>query len=433
MPSPNGIEIRAAAPQDDLQEMLGHPPGWIMHFGISAIGLVISIGLLLSWLIRYPDELPAAAVLEQHRPPHELRSLGSGRIDTILYKDRARVSKDKPIIILESAANWKHVEQLLRGLREVPAGLPSLDAPLELGSLQNAWASYGQAAKDWNNFRQRSIFQERQHAIEQEIRSLHELSSAYRAQKAVFEEEQALVQSEMERTDALHREGVRSTYEWEQQRVRVLQYARQLKALEVTLLQNEVQIQQLITQLANLKDEFLQSRNTLQRALEQTRKQLIGSLEEWQAQNLLRSAVSGQLELQPDVQPRAVVQAGAHLGTVVPEGYSEETITVNLFLPAAGIGKIDVGAPVRISLDAYPEAEFGQLTAQITSIDEAPQSQEDGSWAYGAKANLQDALRTNYGIALPATARLTGQAVVITEDRRILERVFEQFLDLVKN
>ncbi|KGE87769.1 hypothetical protein IX84_13440 [Phaeodactylibacter xiamenensis] len=338
-----------------------------------------------------------------------------------------------PIIILESAANWKHVEQLLRGLREVPAELPSLDAPLELGSLQNAWASYGQAAKDWNNFRQRSIFQERQHAIEQEIRSLHELSSAYRAQKAVFEEERALVQSEMERTDALHREGVRSTYEWEQQRVQVLQYERQLKALEVTLLQNEVQIQQLITQLANLKDEFLQSRNTLQRTLEQTRKQLIGSLEEWQAQNLLRSAVSGQLELQPDVQPRAVVQAGAHLGTVVPEGYSEETITFNLFLPAAGIGKIDVGAPVRISLDAYPEAEFGQLTAQITSIDEAPQSQEDGSWAYGAKANLQDALRTNYGITLPATARLTGQAVVITEDRRILERVFEQFLDLVKN
>lgn len=57
MPSSNGTDTNVIRQQDELQEMLGYPPGWILHSGITLIAFVIAIVLLLSWLIRYPDEL----------------------------------------------------------------------------------------------------------------------------------------------------------------------------------------------------------------------------------------------------------------------------------------------------------------------------------------------------------------------------------------
>lgn len=77
--------------------------------------------------------------------------------------------------------------------------------------------------------------------------------------------------------------------------------------------------------------------------------------------------------------------------------------------------------------------EFERFNAQVTALDETPQRQEDGSWVYSVKAQLPDSLRTTYGNILPITARMPGQAVLITEDRRILERVFARLVDLVKN
>lgn len=343
------------------------------------------------------------------------------------------MSIDDPIILLESAADWRDVDRLLEGLTDESSKLPSFNAPLELGNIQSAWANYVQASEDWSNFQKRTIFKEKQQALEQEIKSLEKLAEAYSSQKVTFVEEQSLVQREMNRTDALHQEGVRSTAEWEQQKMQVLQYERQLKNMEVTMLQNEAQIQQLKTQLATLKDEYLQSQNALQLTIEQAKKQLIGSLQEWQAQYLLCSPIAGQLELLRPVQPHSTIQAGELLGTVVPTEHKRGQSIAHLLVPAGGIGKIKLSAPVKISLDAYPETEFGQLNAHVTAIDETPQRQEDGSWVYSVKAQLPDSLRTTYGKILPLTARMPGQAVLITEDRRILERVFARLVDLVKN
>lgn len=434
MPSPKEeLQARAAVPQGELEAILGDPPSWALRSGITLIFLVVSLCLLLSWFIRYPDELPAAAVLECASPPHDLRVLISGRIDTLLYEDGGKVAPGSRVLLLESATDWRSVDRLLSYLEE-GAGAASIFAePLVLGGLQTAWANYAQAARNWEQFQARSIFGAREDALEAEIVSLQQLGGAYRAQQSAFIKEQALVQTEMGRAEVLHKQGVISTAEWEQQKMEVLQYERQLKSLEITILENEARIQQLRASLAEHKDDYSESRNALASNLEQAREQLLGSLQEWRAQHVLCSPVAGQLELLRPVRPHSLVQSGELVGTIVPDRSSGNHITAHLQMPASGIGKIEVGAPVRISLDAYPRTEFGELEAQIAEIGMSPLPQEDGSWGYSLKAYLADSLRTSHGKVLPVTARMTGQAVVVTEDRRVLERIFQQLAEVLRN
>ena len=419
--------------QDEMQEMLGHPPGWILRSGITLIFLVVTISLILSWLIRYPDELPARMTIIQSVPPHEIRPLISARVDTILLNDGASVEAGGKIAILESGANWQDVEAIWQLVY-----LNNSDHDLEwpedvvLGNLQAPYAAFLEARIDLYFFKNRTIFLEKQKAGREEILSLKELEKAYEAQRTFFLKEKNLVEKNLERAQTLHQEGVTSSIELEEQQKQILQYERQLKNLDITLLQNRVRIQQLETQIVEKKDEYYQNKNVLELQLKQTRRQLKGALEEWYSQYILTSPIAGKLEWNRSIYHHYTVNAGSLLGMVVQQDSNNEAIA-QLHLPSLGIGKVVLGSPVKISLDAYPEQEFGKITAQIDEISLAPTDNEEKEAEYILKVYLQDTLKTTYGKRIPLQPNMPGTANVITKDRRILERILQQFLNVLKN
>ena len=63
----------------------------------------------------------------------------------------------------------------------------------------------------------------------------------------------------------------------------------------------------------------------------------------------------------------------------------------------------------------------------------SPLKNEKGMLEYELKAHLPDTLITTYGMRIPLTPNMPGMAMVVTKDRRILERVMQQFLDILKN
>ena len=412
--------------------MLGHPPGWILHSGITVIAFVISVSLLLSWLIRYPDELPARAVLQQVNPPHELRPLMTGRIDTVLKPDRTWLEPGDRAVILESTANWHHVDslqKLLEAEKERPVEWPK---NMQLGSIQIAYAAFLQACDDWQFFCNRTIYESREAAAKKEMIAIKRLEAAYQQQRNFFLQEKAIIEKKLERARLLHQDGVSSAAELEEQEVLLLQYEQRLQSLEVTLLQNHVRLQELESMLAENRDQYQQGRNASRLSLEQARRQLQGALEEWESQYVLKSPVAGRLELLSEVTNHYMLQAGELLGTIVPEGDGGHMVA-HLRLPVSGLGKITVGAQVKISLDAYPEREFGQITAKVDEIGSSGLKGEEGALEYALKSYLPDSIITTYGKSIPVTPQMPGTAIVITKDRRILERVLEQFIDIFKN
>jgi len=420
----------ARVQQEELQEMLGHPPGWILRSGITLIFFFILVLLLLGWFIRYPDELPARMLISQSTPPHELMPLTSAKVDTILKRDGEMVQAGERVAIFESAANWQHVDSLWNLLQRGHFGY--LPQKLQLGSLQGQYATFTEAHKDLKFFKGRAIFLQRQAAAEAEIATLQRLETAHKEQQSFFLQEKKLIQKNLERTQSLYQDGASSALELEEQQKQLLKYEQQLKGLEVTLLQNRVRMQQLKAQIAENQDEYLLTKNELELRLEQARRQLKGGIEEWYDQYILSSPIAGKLELQVPGSSYQTIQPGQLIGMVVPPR-QERTIAARLRLPAAGIGKIAIGAPVKISLDAYPAQEYGQINAQVNEISLVPTPDGESLPVYTLKANLPDTLQTTYGKIIPVQPNMPGTATVITKDRRILERILQQFMNVLKN
>ena len=418
--------------QDELQEMLGHPPNWILRSGIALIGLIIIGALSLAWLIRYPDEISANMIILQEAPPHELRPLLSARLDTVFKEHSERVKAGDRIILLQSAARWQDVDSLWQLLQTDFEGVDVCCPKLQLGSIQGKYAIYQEARNNLLFLLSREIFQARNDAGLEEIATMYILDSIYEARKAYFKAEKKLIHKDMDRTKMLYQEGVISEVELEEQQKQFYRYEQQLKDLEVSILQNRLHIRQLNTQLAESKDEYLRQKNDLELRLENAAQQLSAAIEAWYAQHVLTSPINGKIEWHIQLASQYMVQAGKLLGVIVTENRQGQTIG-ELRLPASGMGKIAVGTPVKIGLDAYPEQEFGQVSAQVDEINLVPTEMQDGQLEYTLKVYLPDTLLTTYGKQLAFQPNMPGKATIITKDQRIIERIFKQFLNILKN
>jgi multidrug efflux pump subunit AcrA (membrane-fusion protein) len=432
MPLSNNNRTSDIIHQDELQEMLGHPPGWILHVGISLIGFAILIALVLSWLIRYPDELSAKMTIVQTIPPHEIRSFKAGRLDTILYANGDFIQKGDRVIIVEDAAKWRDVDTIYHLLQRKDKPLVKWPQQLVLGNLQRDYATFLDACNEWRFFRSQMIFLERQEALKEEITSLERLAQIYEQQKLYFVAEKQLIDINQSRIKELYEDSVSSKVELEEHQRQVLQYDQQLTTLEVTILQNRMRKQQLMAQLMENDYEGLKSEHDLLLHYDQARRQLLGGIEQWYDQHILTSPISGRLEWSKQLASQHPIQSGELLALIIPASH-QEAAYAQLNLPATGLAKIALGAPVKISLDAYPEQEFGQISGRVNEINYAPVEYNEATPEYRLKVLLPDPLVTTYGKEITVRPNMPGKASVITQDRRILERVMQQLIDVFKN
>ncbi len=115
---PEEIYIRE---EDDVQFILGSPPGWILRWGISIAFGTVLIGLWASWIIRYPDVIVAPVNIVADRPVVRLVSVAGGRIAALPAKEKKRVMPDEVLAVIETPANWQHILSLERYLAQMPA------------------------------------------------------------------------------------------------------------------------------------------------------------------------------------------------------------------------------------------------------------------------------------------------------------------------
>jgi membrane fusion protein (multidrug efflux system) len=82
-------------------------------------------------------------------------------------------------------------------------------------------------------------------------------------------------------------------------------------------------------------------------------------------QTHVRAPITGYLGEVATLQPGAVVRQGDTLGVVLPAGALR---VVAHFLPAIALGRVQPGQPARLRLDGFSWAQYGSLTATVTSV-----------------------------------------------------------------
>jgi hypothetical protein len=432
-----------------LHDIIGTPPSWIVRSGMSVIALGVGLLLGLAALIRYPDKLTAKAILSSANPPVEIVAKTAAPIDTLLVSNNQIISAHTLLAVMEDAASAADVERLADFLKDWtnlnnPEAFAQVITPpsLQLGSLGNAYAMLLQHLQDLRYVWSQTGTQEQITAIEKEIAHTRQLNQSLRRQEKLLQEEITIVEKDVQRNRQLRATGTISAIDLEEKEKSLIQYRRQLESLPASILQNDIRIQQLGVQQAQLRQQRDEALITRLHALRQQVQSLQAAITTWQQSYLLRAPIGGTVSFRPGLTNKKTVQPGEVLFTILPErafsspkGRGREGVA-RCQVPTAGIGKITPGSPVQIALDAYPAREYGVLNATVREIALVPvsvQDQNTTTTAYEMTVLLPDTLRTSYHQVIPFRQNMTATATLLTEDKSILTRIFENFLDLVKN
>jgi len=415
----NPIEIRS----EEVQEIISHVPNWIIRWGITMIFVVFLIFLTVSWFVKYPDVLKAKVMITSNPAPIEIIARADGPL-ALLKEDGATVQPGEPLAYIKSEVSYEDVlltEQLLEeimsasfseeGLREF-----SGRSGLRLGGLTTYETAFRRDAEVWLSFGSQKSHAKQIAQLKKQQQSLQLMAQNQEQQLVIYGIEMLLAKQKFTADSMLHAQKVTAPFEFAEQKAAYMRELRAYKNTEAALLNNQLQYEQLQTQIVQLESAGTEEEVRLKTALKGNHHELTEQISRWKQQYLLNSSIAGKVAYLEILQEGKMVDAGNRLFTVLPD---TDDIFAYAELPLAGSGKVKEGQNVNIRLESYPYEQYGMLTGKIVELSPIPN--EHG---YILKLELPAGLNSTYNKQLAFRHNLTGETEVITEDVRLLERVF---------
>ena len=149
------IEIRS----EEVQDILGQVPSWIVRWGTVVILATILIILAGSLYIHYPDVKRADILVTTENPPAPLVARSGGRI-SLFVDDSQVVQIYDHLAVIENPAVYSDVINLKFDIEEIRTIIANLDKeehiPLTntytLGKIQSEYAEFINAYDDYFGF-----------------------------------------------------------------------------------------------------------------------------------------------------------------------------------------------------------------------------------------------------------------------------------------
>ena len=419
---------------EEIMEILGIPPKWILHWGISIIFIVIVTIFIGSAFFKYPDIVPAPAIITSENPPSIIISKANGKITDILFADGQTVNKGDTIAVIENPAKLKDILTLSRIVqnynRQISSKLSLLDIEhlenLKLGDIQNTYNSFSKAYFEYQLFQKQDYHKQKIRAIESEIKQYNQYYNRLWSQRNLTVKDLELTQKQFARDSQLFKSSVIPALEFERSQATLLSKRQSLENARLNLSSTTITIEKLKQSILDTKLDHESQGKKLAEDLTNSYNQLVSSLSSWEKSYLLIAPSSGKLTYMNIWSNLQEVKSGDRLFTINPEKRGE--VFAQLTLPFEGAGKIKVGQRVHIKLDGYPYMEFGMIEGVIQSVSSG--SLEKG---YPAIVSLQNGVTTSYGEVLLLERDLTGIAEVTTEDMTLLKRLLNPLKHIFKN
>jgi HlyD family secretion protein len=420
------IPIIPSDSDESYTALLSHRPPFVVRWGITLFCLLAALLLAAAWFIRYPDRVSATGQLMAANSPKTLLVKTNGRLMHLMNQDGDWLKEGSLIAVMESTADHRNIlhmqryaHRLYNALKEHDEALmlqyfdtlQASDAALHAGELQINHQQFMLAFQTYCQYLKAGYYVQRKKMLQTDLMHIGQQRSVLQKQLLLTQQDLALAKQNFDANNTLAREQVIAPVEHRNEESKWVAKQLQIPQLENALLSNNMQYHEKTKEIAALTNEINQQQTIFEEALQQWRAQLAG----WVQQYLLIAPCSGKLVLNGFLQPGQSLASGAAIGSVQPAvaGYF---IAANL--PQYNFGKLKPGQPALVRFSAYPHEEFGNVAARLSQIKLLPTDS-----GYLAKLALPDGLHTDMGNQLAYRHGLQVQVEIITENRRLLERL----------
>jgi len=417
---------------EEVKDVLSKPPKVIFMWGNTMLFAFISLGLFLSWLIKYPDIIVSDTTITTQIPPQKEIARTSGKLEAILTKDNQTIKAKQPLAIIENTANYKDVFKLKSIIDTIKVNNKSFEFPIDnlfmlfLGDIESQYALFENNYIQYQLNKQLKPFSNEVLANKYSISELKRRLKNLQSQKEINKTELSFREKDLKRNKFLFEKGVIAAKDYENKQLEYAQAQRSYQNFESSMSQLREAISNAYktskgTEINRIKEEMTLLKNVIQ-----SFNQLKKAIKDWEYRYVLKSNINGKVSFLNVWNTNQTVNQGDLVFTIIPKESS--SYIAKLKTPAQNSGKIKVGQRVNIKLENYPDTEFGVLKGTIKNVSLVPNSEG----IYYIDVKLQDKLITSYNKEIDFKYEMRGSAEIITEDLRLIERFFYQFKELLE-
>lgn len=153
--------------------------------------------------------------------------------------------------------------------------------------------------------------------------------------------------------------------------------------------------------------------------------QLLAAVRRWEMDYCIEASVSGRVQLLRQGYPNLYVQGGDQFAWIVPEEVGGWIGLASM--PIASSGKVRKGQRVIVRFSNFPDQEFGIVEGRVLSVSMVPLQDN-----YRVEIAFPCGLTTNYGICLPVMQEMKATAGIVTEELRLIERLFQPLRKILR-
>lgn len=383
-------EIDVKLKSEPMNEMLAHPPALLIRSGNGLILIVLFIVLGLTLLISYPDEIIGQVSVTSSQPPIELSNPVYAQINSLNVTDGQHVKQGQLLVEFDNQANPDDVQKAITFVTQLKKQslqkgmlLPEAPTNLQLGVFQEMWEELNTSILEWNNTIEFDPEYEQINVIQREI-SLRK--------KLILLSENGNKKSDNQVINVVQSQKEQSV----QNLIQLNSLQRELiKLKQAQRLNQENRINQLTASIATLNNK----------------------LSDWKKATAFVAPTNGKVFFYRILQKNKRYKPGEASIVVVPFDSNYFALAT---ISSEGARKVRIGQKTMIELTDFPKGEFGILNGVVTQI-----TQVEKRGTYQIKIRLPKQLTTSYGKELPFKTELKGSVKIMTRNKRLFTRLFE--------
>lgn len=424
MKNENNIEIR----NEEIQEILGTPPGWILRFGTLIFFVIIVLLFWLSYWIQYPDVVESEIIISFNDPPTKLISPKSGFLNELHTQHNQPVRKGQLLISYNSEANYLDVLSLYEKLIQVKPAIPStilsisLKENYNIGELQkylfqflDKQKQYNLRTKGFSDVKNRTDKQKQIISLENGV----QYSLNFKDNLAVQIEN---IQIQIKNEEAMVKMDKLSQSELNKTKDKLTALIASLNATEADIKDKQFKISNLKSDLVNLKEGNEKGREVALLEMNAAFLQLKSYTSEWISLHLIISPLDGTVQVTNKfLKSGQYVNKDEPLLMVIPPQLNKMKGIMNI--PFNESGNIRKNQTVLVRLNSYPSSKYGIIKGKVaTSSNIAMEDNE--KLVSPVTVYFNKGLITTTGYKVSTKKELSGTARIITQNKRFIQRLF---------
>ena len=424
MKNENNIEVL----NEEIQEILGTPPGWILRFGTLIFFIVIVVLIWLSYWIQYPDVVVSEIIVSFNDPPSKLISPKSGYLNKLHAVNNQKVKKGQLLISYNSEANYQDVLSLYEKLLQVKQTNQSSILSLSFGENY----SIGEL--------QKYLFQflDKQNQYSLRVKGISEVTNKRDKQKQISSLENGIeystnlrdnlavqienTQIQLKNEEAMVKMDKLSQSELNKTRDKLTVLSSNLNATEAEIKDKQFKISNLKSDLVNLSVSSEKGREVALSEMNAAFVQFKSNVSQWISSHLIISPTDGTVQVTNKfLKSGQYVNKDEPLLIIIPPQSNMMKGIMNV--PFNESGNIKRNQLVLVRLNSYPSSKYGIIQGKVSSSSSIA-LEEDGKLVSPVTVYFENGLVTTTGYKVSTKKELSGMARIITQNKRFIQRLF---------